>query len=137
MDDCCVLSQNVSVQAKAFMFAFHVRSKEFFLLTDTKHGKKSYRKKVKAKLSRNQGDKASSPNIENSLSALAVKLRPSYIPLPSLISNDVSGRHLDFNMTGGWTFMRRFMETSWFLKLNFRKYPAIHTNYITPQSTTL
>ena len=23
------------------------------------------------------------------------------------------------------------------LKLNFRKYPAIHTNYITPQSTTL
>ena len=23
------------------------------------------------------------------------------------------------------------------LKLNFRNYPAIHTNYITPQSTTL
>lgn len=85
------------MQSNHFMY-----SKEFFMLTDTKHGKKSYKKKIKSKFSRNM-DK-NNFNIDETSRKLTKRLnplkisKPSYAPAPALVSNDIK-QHEHPNLT--------------------------------------
>ncbi|KAK2188036.1 hypothetical protein NP493_146g02006 [Ridgeia piscesae] len=82
------------MQSNHFMY-----SKEFFLLTDTKHAKKTFKKKIKAKLSRHFDKKDSI--FEDTTFKLSARLRtprPSYAPSPALVSSDIK-QHEHPNLT--------------------------------------
>ncbi|KAI0216707.1 hypothetical protein LSAT2_031314 [Lamellibrachia satsuma] len=78
----------------------HFMYREFFLLTDTKHGKKSYKKKVKVKPNRNiTKSSAEMFHAKNNKRGSMVKGPvSSCTPAPSLVSNDIK-QHEHPNLT--------------------------------------
>ena len=90
------------------IFIFPIRSKEFFLLTDTKHAKKTFKKKIKAKLSRHFDKKDSI--FEDTTFKLSARLRtprPSYAPSPALVSSDVG--HVYVNTSLGRIYINIYV----------------------------